>query len=217
MEPVKQEPPKFDLDDEDGDDDLDDLLDDLELNPVLFKKPEEPKIQEITEESKEENKEDSNYDGLMWSCADCKMNLPGNKVSELLEKTSASMPGVSCNDIAKHEAFLAATASMLHPNNFQVIITKRILSQMYGRGKGGCESLTDAELHRKMSLCRDLLQYISLVDGGYSQFRLVSLEKISIAKLNLQSQMFVHLSVIQQTPLHPSFATFKIFSLFYGN
>ena len=97
--------------------DLDDLLDDLELNPVLFKKPEEPKIQEITEEPKEQNNEDSNYDGLMWTCADCKMNLPGNKVSELLEKTSASMPGVSCNDVAKHEAFLAATSSMLHPNN----------------------------------------------------------------------------------------------------
>ena len=34
---------------DDSDDDLDDLLDDLEVNPDLFKKPEGPKIQEITE------------------------------------------------------------------------------------------------------------------------------------------------------------------------
>lgn len=42
--------------------------------------------------------------------------------------------------------------------------------------------MTDAELHRKMSLCRDLLQYISLVDGGYSQFRGMTTWELFIAK-----------------------------------
>lgn len=154
------------------DDDLDDLLDDLEVNPALFKKPEEPKIEDVTEKNpSEEEAEEENLSGMIWSCSDCKMTLAGDKVSELLHKTASSMPGVSCNEIARHEAFLAATSTMLHPNNYQCIVTKRILSQLYGRGEGGLESLTDAELHRKLSLCRDLLQYISIVDSGYSQFR----------------------------------------------
>ena len=153
----------------DSDDDLDDLLDDLEVNPDLFKKPEGPKIQEITE--KQEENSDTDMSGLMWTCVDCKQNIPGAKVAELLEKTAASMPGVKCDDIAKHEAFLAATSTMLHPNNYQAIVTKRILSQLYGRGLNGCKTLTDSELHRKLSLCRELLHYISFVDAGYSQFR----------------------------------------------
>ena len=41
--------------------------------------------------------------------------------------------GVACEDIAKHEAFLSATSTMLHPNNYQAIVTKRILTQLYGR------------------------------------------------------------------------------------
>ena len=99
------------------------------------------------------------------------MVLPGEKVTELLGKTKASMPGVTCTEVAKHEAWLAATVSMLHPRNYQTVVTKRILSQLYGRGEDGCEALSDAELHRKLSLCRELLHYISFVDAGYSQFR----------------------------------------------
>ena len=171
-EKQKEEPPKFDCDDEDSDD-LDDLLDDLELNPVLFKKAEDPKIQEITGKGQEDDTgtEDSTPGCLKWGCADCKMVLPGEKVTELLGKTKASMPGVTCTEVARHEAWLAATAAMLHPHNYQAVVTKRILSQLYGRGEGGCEALSDAELHRKLSLCRELLHYISFVDAGYSQFR----------------------------------------------
>ena len=51
----------------------------------------------------------------------------------------------------------------------QVIITKRILSQLYGRGD--VSGLAAAQLERKLSLCRDLLHYVARVDGGYSQFR----------------------------------------------
>ena len=171
LQPSLNNDEKGDEETDNDDDDLDDLLDDLDVNPALFKKPEEPKIEDVTEKKHSEENEEENLSGMIWSCSDCKMTLAGDKVSELLHKTGSSMPGISCNEIARHEAFLAATATMLHPNNFQCIVTKRILSQLYGRGEGGLESLTDAELHRKLSLCRDLLQYISIVDSGYSQFR----------------------------------------------
>ena len=183
-EKPKDEPLKFNCDDEDSDD-LDDLLDDLELNPVLFKKAEEPKIQEITGTGNEDETEaENNSPGcLKWGCSDCQMILPGEKVTELLGKTEASMPGVACTEVAPHEAWLAATVSMLHPNNYQAVVTKRILSQLYGRGPGGCEALSDAELLRKLSLCRELLQYISFVDAGYSQFRY----ELLIQRLNIIS------------------------------
>ena len=171
-EVVKEEKSKEELlkYDSDNDDDLDDLLDDLELNPVLFKKAEEPKIQELTGKG-EDATEDGSSGCLKWGCTDCKMSLAGEKVSELLDKTQASMPGVSCTEVARHEAWLAGTMTMLHPHNYQTVVTKRILSQLYGRGEGGCEALDDAELHRKLYLCRELLHYISFVDAGYSQFR----------------------------------------------
>ena len=180
---LEQEPTITTTANETDDDDLDDLLDDLDVNPALFKKPEEPKIEEATEKaSNDKEEEEENLSGVVWGCSDCKMTISGDKVCELLQKTSSSMPGPGCNEIAKHEAFLAATINMLHPNNFQSIITKRILSQLYGRGGGGLESLTDAELHRKMSLCRELLQYISLVDSGYSQFRGLTTWELFLAK-----------------------------------
>ena len=48
-----------------------------------------------------------------------------------------------------------------------MIITKRILSQLYGRGD--VSGLAAAQLERKLSLCRDLLHYVARVDGGFSQ------------------------------------------------
>ena len=50
-----------------------------------------------------------------------------------------------------------------------MIITKRILSQLYGRGD--VSGLGQAQLERKLSLCRELLDYVARVDGGFSQFR----------------------------------------------
>ena len=54
---------------------------------------------------------------------------------------------------------------------YQVVITKRLLSQLYGRGEGGMEKLTDESLARKETLCRDLLVTVSKIDPGFSQFR----------------------------------------------
>ena len=118
-------------------DDLDDLLDDLELNPVIFKKQEDP-AKDIVQANRDgdTSEADPGLGGLAWTCADCKMNLAGDKVvllilcytpalsktsqvSELLEKTAASLPGVSCSEIARHEAWLAATQTLLHPHHYQ--------------------------------------------------------------------------------------------------
>ena len=129
---LEEEKPGFD----DDDDDLDDLLDDLDVNPVLFKKPEDPRLQEITD-TKDEDTNDESMEGLMWTCVDCKMKLAGHKVTELLEKTSSSQPGVTCNEIAKHEAFLSATAPLLHPNNYQVsdnVILDHVIDNIVNTG-----------------------------------------------------------------------------------
>ena len=161
---------------EDDDDDLDDLLDDLELNPELFKKQEpevaEPKIKDVTDNDDENNTEDAgefSFYKVPWTCSSCHANTKGEQVSELLSKTKAGMFGVDNDSVSDHEKFLTATQAMLHPSNYQVIITKRILSQLYGRGD--LAGLSTPHLERKLSLCRELLDYVARVDGGFSQFR----------------------------------------------
>ena len=44
----------------------------------------------------------------------------GLKVEALLSKTEKGMPGAKVDKIEDHEAFLTATAPLLHPSNFQV-------------------------------------------------------------------------------------------------
>ena len=159
---------------EEDDDDLDDLLDDLELNPDLFKKQEvaEPKIRDVTDNDNEDINEDTgefSFYKIPWSCTSCHLNIKGEQVSELLSKTKAGMFSVDNDTVSDHEKFLSASQAMLHPCNYQVIITKRILSQLYGRGD--VSSLSTPQLERKLSLCRELLDYVGKVDGGFSQFR----------------------------------------------
>ena len=66
-------------------DDLDDLLDDLELNPVIFKKQEDP-AKDIVQANRDgaTSEADPGLGGLAWTCADCKMNLAGDKVVLLI-------------------------------------------------------------------------------------------------------------------------------------
>lgn len=42
------------------------------------------------------------------------------QVEALLSKTQGGMPGSKVAKVEDHEAFLTATASLLHPSNFQV-------------------------------------------------------------------------------------------------
>ena len=166
-------------DQEDDDyDDLDDLLDDLELNPAIFKKQEpevaEPRIKDVTDSDddakSEDNKEEEfSFYKVPWTCNSCNSNIKGEQVSELLSKTKAGMFSVENDTISDHEKFLSASQAMLHPSNYQVIITKRILSQLYGRAE--VADLKSPQLERKLSLCRELLDYVGRVDGGFSQFR----------------------------------------------
>merc|ERR1712241_1348774 len=119
----------------------------------------------ITEESEGE----FSFYKVPWTCNSCQGNIKGEQVSELLSKTKAGMLSVDNDTVSDHEKFLSASQPMLHPSNYQVIITKRILSQLYGRGD--MASLSTPHLHRKLSLCRELLAYVAKVDGGFSQFR----------------------------------------------
>ena len=50
-----------------------------------------------------------------------------------------------------------------------MVITKRILSQLYGQTD--FSSLSGSELARKAALCRDLLATVSKADPGFSSFR----------------------------------------------
>ena len=42
------------------------------------------------------------------------------QVEALLTKTGNAMPGSKADKVDDHEAFLKATATLLHPSNFQV-------------------------------------------------------------------------------------------------
>jgi len=196
---------------EDSDSDFDDLLDDLALNPEMFKKKEpevtEEQINEAgekfakakdTQEGKDKSKSDrwfTDMDGekgseldqipfyaVPWYCTACGMVVVGDQVEALLSKTQEGMPGSKVAKVEDHEKFLTATADLLHPSNFQVVITKRLLSQLYGRGESGMEKLTDEMLARKATLCRELLVTVSKIDPGFSQFRGLTTWELFLAR-----------------------------------
>jgi len=211
---------------EDSDSDLDDLLDDLELNPEMFKKKEpevtEDQINEAGEryakakgeqEGKDKSKserwftemggeggsglEDIPFYAVPWYCTNCSMIVVGDQVEALLSKTQGGMPGSKVAKVEDHEAFLTATASLLHPSNFQVVITKRVLSQLYGRGDGGLEKLTDEKLLRKATLCRDLLVTVSKIDPGFSQFRGLTSWELFLAR-NEQKRRGMEMNITEE-------------------
>ena len=62
------------------------------------------------------------------------------------------------------------------------MITKRVLSQLYGRGEGGLDHLTDQKLARKATLCKELLETVSKIDPGFSQFRGLSTWELFLAR-----------------------------------
>jgi len=166
--------------DTDSDSDLDDLLDDIELNPDIFKKEEKSEESKKREEQekwftkgmKEENSTatSNSFFNVPWTCMSCRNFVAGDQVESLLSKTELAL-GSTTDPVSQHEAFLKQTESLLHPNNYQVVITKRILSQLYGRGELSLEKLTNEQLKRKISLCKELLEIVTKVDPGFSQFR----------------------------------------------
>ena len=64
----------------------------------------------------------------------------------------------------------------------KVVITKRVLSQLYGRGAGGIKELAEEKLMRKITLCKDLLETVSRIDPGFSQFRGLTTWELFLAK-----------------------------------
>merc|ERR1719400_1598885 len=74
------------------------------------------------EEEEEEDGAFSFYK-VPWHCNTCGMNVAGDQVEALLAKTGGAMPSPTA-PVKQHEAFLEETKSLLHPGNFQVVITK---------------------------------------------------------------------------------------------
>jgi len=120
----------------------------------------------------EEEEEDGAFSfyKVPWHCNTCGMNVAGDQVEALLTKTGGAMPSPTA-PVKQHEAFLEETKSLLHPGNFQVVITKRLLSQLYGQTDAALNSLSSTLLARKAKLCTELLQTVAKVDSGFSQFR----------------------------------------------
>jgi len=129
--------------------------------------------------------------GEMWECTKCRLTVPDTMVDSLLQVTGARMKSGS-DGIEELEEFINYASPLLHPNNYQVLITERLLSQLYCpepphttkeevSKEGGAEEEVSkeggAERHplkhilRKIELCQHLLSMISVLDRGCSQFR----------------------------------------------
>jgi len=131
--------------------------------------------QSLGKETDAEN-EDEEEDGkfsfykVPWHCNSCGMNVDGDQVEALLAKIESGMPPPN-STIKQHEAFLNSTKTLLHPGNYMVVITKRLLCQLYGQTDAALASLSATELKRKITLCNDVLDTVGKVDSGFSQFR----------------------------------------------
>lgn len=72
----------------------------------------------------------------------------------------------------RYEGFLKRHATLLHPNHYFFTDARHSLSQLYGRDeKYLLPSLTEDQLERKITICRQLMDVINVVEPGLTRLR----------------------------------------------
>lgn len=105
-----------------------------------------------------------------WRCNKCALNDDAENVKLLLKTLQDEID--STHSIESMEDLLGKYKSSLHPNHFLVISIKNALIDSYGHVKGHLLSeLPDALLRRKIELCEEVLEILSVFEAGKSRTR----------------------------------------------
>jgi len=114
-----------------------------------------------------------------WSCESCSAEVPRTTATDIFCKLEAKMFDTYGTDVAKYELLLEEYSKALHPNNFQILLLERYLSEaMTGQ-------LSISQVERKVELMEHFINIFSLVDPGATRWRAKALFEVSRTKLFL--------------------------------
>ncbi|XP_023348143.1 protein msta isoform X2 [Eurytemora carolleeae] len=107
-----------------------------------------------------------------WSCLDCNHTLPGQVISERLDKLELEIESVPKNEPERLENLLRRMRYVLHENHYLITDTKRKLIDIYGHKPGfELEKLSKEILEKKIDYCDHLLSLASRLSPGQSEMK----------------------------------------------
>ncbi|XP_035898928.1 SET domain-containing protein SmydA-8 [Anopheles stephensi] len=102
-----------------------------------------------------------------WQCNRCPVQVTHAQVNLLMAQIGEEVDGVmgrKCS-VKEFEDLIFKLESFLHPNHFHLQTLKHSLIQMYGHFPGHrLHELSDATLHRKIQMCREMMSIIDVLD-----------------------------------------------------
>jgi hypothetical protein len=105
-----------------------------------------------------------------WKCNKCPFEDAAENVKRLLKSLQDEIDSTS--SVESLENLLEKHKSILHSNHFIMISIKNALVDSYGHVKGHLlAQLPDALLRRKIELCEEVLEILSVFESGKSRAR----------------------------------------------
>ncbi|KAF6208536.1 hypothetical protein GE061_016994 [Apolygus lucorum] len=122
-----------------------------------------------------------------WKCNLCPVTLTSSHVADLISRISMDVDeSIENPSISKLEQLLTKLEKLLHRNHYHCFMVKHSLIQLYGREPGySLNNLTEAQLVRKINMCKELLSVIDVIDPSHGRIVLYS----SVVQIELQSSL----------------------------
>ena len=127
-----------------------------------------------------------------WSCRACGQLYPPEAVLELISAVNADVESASdCDKDSIHhfERVLHEYSTRLHPQHYILVDVKMKLAQILGNyAPYQLQTLSRPLKERKIQLCQEMLEVISIVDPGFTKQRGIMLSELNKTKLSLSQQ-----------------------------
>ena len=127
-----------------------------------------------------------------WSCRACGQLYPPEAVLEVISAVSADVDTARDSDkdsIHHLERILHEYSTRLHPQHYILVDVKMKLAQILGNyAPYQLTTLSRPLKERKIQLCQEVLEVISIVDPGFTKQRGIMLSELNKAKLALAKQ-----------------------------
>ncbi|XP_022823209.1 protein msta-like isoform X1 [Spodoptera litura] len=129
----------------------------------------------------------------MWHCVDndCQYVMTAPSVQLLLKRLTDEYEQIDANDVRGFEDFLHKYRNVIHSTHYLCLSAKHSLSQLYGKvAEYMIHEMPEAELNRKIEICRDLMKAFDIIEPGYSRLRGVTLYELHAPLMILTTRDF---------------------------
>ncbi|KAJ8712607.1 hypothetical protein PYW07_005449 [Mythimna separata] len=129
----------------------------------------------------------------VWTCrgSGCEYAMTAPSVQLLLKRLTDEFEQIDANDVRGYEGFLHKYRNVIHSTHYLCLSAKHSLSQLYGKvADYMIHEMPEAELNRKIEICRDLMKAFDVIEPGYSRLRGVTLYELHAPLMILTTRDF---------------------------